>query len=130
MKTIILTFALMASMAASGQNDSSWFKAGLKDSKEFIAMAENSNTGRWKIAPRLKEIDTVRCLFLEIVDTTNTQVKWVKGYVIRTNETIIFGKTRVSSNYLPITSGIITSPLFYEDKKSVLSQCIQLIILK
>ena len=74
--------------------------------------------------------DTVKCYFLEITDTSNTTTKWSKGYVARNSEMISFGKTQVSANYLPITSGIVTSELFYEDRKKVVNQCLQVVLVK
>ncbi len=74
--------------------------------------------------------DTVKCYLLEITDTSNTTTKWSKGYVARNSEMVAFGKTKVSSNYLPITSGIVTSELFYEDRKKVVNQCLQVVLVK
>ena len=74
--------------------------------------------------------DTVKCYFLEITDTLTTTTKWSKGYVARNSELVAFGKTQVSSTYLPITSGIVTSELFYEDRKKVVNQCLQVVLVK
>ena len=74
--------------------------------------------------------DTVKCYFLEITDTLTTTTKWSKGYVARNSELVAFGKTQVSSVYLPITSGIVTSELFYEDRKKVVNQCLQVVLVK
>ena len=82
------------------------------------------------IKSRYVPCDTVRCLFLEIVDTSSMKTKWTKGYVVRKNEMISFGKTTVSENYLPITSGIVTSELFYDDKNKVFNKALQVVLLK
>lgn len=78
------------------------------------------------IQPSYPLCDTIKCLFLELTDSAE---KWSKGYVVRNNGMIEFGNTRVSPEYLPVTSAIVTSTLFYEDKTKITNKAIHVILL-
>lgn len=78
--------------------------------------------------PSYPEKDTLKCLFLEVLNMDSATVKWTSGYIVRNSGMISFGNTSVSGNYLPITDGIITSPLFYSDMCEVKNSAIKVII--
>ena len=135
----ILAMLLLCAVYCQAQTKIEWGKSYTK--KEYDAMIDSikgskliSSYAGSKLqligyAPPTPK-DTVKCYFLEITDTLTTTTKWSKGYVARNSEMIVFGKTQVSSTYLPITSGIVTSELFYEDRKKVVNQCLQVVLVK
>jgi hypothetical protein len=87
---------------------------------------DSSSRNFWVYQPSYPACDTVKCLFLEIADSTET---WKRGFVVRNNGMVKFGKTIVSPEYLPVTSAIVTSQLFYEDKVKVTNKAIHVVLL-
>jgi hypothetical protein len=89
----------------------------------FGAKAQNS---LWLAMPHYPACDTVECHFLEVID--DSTVKWQTGFVRRTSGRIEFGKTSVTPEYLPVTSGVVTSQLFYTSRKLINNYAIQVIL--
>ena len=136
----ILAILMLCAVYCQAQNKNNTKKNGVTLGKlEITSGSLTDSNGLYKnmysgvqfiIQPSLIPCDTVKCYFLEIADTATTTTKWTKGFVVRKEEMVAFGKTKVSSAYLPITSGIVTSELFYEDRKNVVNQCLQVVLVK
>ena len=90
-----------------------------------ISFRTNSMYG-FQMQPTYPEKDTLKCHFLEVVN--DSTFKWESGFVIRERGFVSFGKTSVQETYLPVTSGIVTSPLFYNDMKPIKHYAIQVIL--
>jgi len=80
--------------------------------------------------------DTLKCMFLEVLNVDSAKMKWTTGYVEAEDRGYItFGYkdneelTKVSKSYLPITSGVVRSNLYYLNGNKVKNLAIKVIIL-
>jgi len=127
MKVLITISILLISILCKAQsgtiNDSTIKKMLLVTTSDNAKLSINRNATVFT----LSKTDTVQCYFLEVLDTVILSTKWQKGFVVRNNGRVSFGRTHVSKEYLPITAGIVTSELFYEDRRKVQNQSLQVI---
>lgn len=72
------------------------------------------------------DIDTLKCHFLESVN--DSTFIWKTGFVVRNKGFFDFDKTSVTQEYLPITSGIVSSKVFYSNMSPIKRYAIQIIL--
>lgn len=64
------------------------------------------------VQPSYPLCDTIKCHFLEVIN--DSDFEWKTGFVERKKGFVKFAdKTSVESPYLPVTSGVVESRLFY-----------------
>lgn len=73
-----------------------------------------------------QENDTLKCHFLE-AENDSTFI-WKTGFIVRNKGYFDFGKTLVTKEYLPITSGVVSSKVFYADMTPVKTYAIHIIL--
>jgi len=73
------------------------------------------------------KLDTVKCHFLEVIN--DSSFVWETGFVERKDGFIKFSEnTQVQPPYLPVTSGIVLSKLFYLNMQPIKNYAIKVII--
>lgn len=70
--------------------------------------------------------DTLKCHFLEAVN--DSTFIWKTGFIVREKGYFDFGKTFVTKEYLPTTSGVVASKVFYADMSPIRTYAIHIIL--
>jgi len=134
----IITTALMLFMYVLGNaqisyNDSLFVA---KEPRDTTIQGRLSLKGMNAFVYEEPKKDTLKCMFLEVLNIDSAKMKWTTGYVETEDRGFIaFGYdsvndlTKVSKPYLPLTSGVVRSNLYYLNMDKVKNLAIKIIIL-
>lgn len=127
---LIMIFSFLFSICHAQKPDSITAGSGLISG---LALHSNKGIHLYYTIPSYPDHDTVKCLFLEILDMDSAIFKWTSGFVARHGGYIDFFsvnnlQTSVQPPWLPVTDGVVKSKLFYNDMSEVKNKAIKVII--